>query len=79
VNFFSELPRAQLTRVKINTVVKMSDEAQKDYQKLKREIMALNHTDRPHNHLKFLCDVEHTVSERLEIEDAAATNLILIA
>ena len=57
----------------------MSDEAQKDYQKLKREIMAVNHTDRPHNHLKFSCDVEHTVSERLEIEDAAATNLILIA
>jgi len=77
LNFFSELPRAQLTRVKVNTVIKMSDEAQSDYQRLKRDVIALNHTDRPHNHLKFGCDVEHTVTERLELEGGAATNLLI--
>jgi len=48
------------------------------YNRIKDEIYSVNHTDRPHNHLKFPCDVEHTVNEKREIP-GSLTNVLVAA
>ena len=55
----------------------MSDDAQMTYNKIKHDIIAVNHTDRPHNHLQFPCDTEHTVTESLELTCGSASNFLV--